>query len=96
MSQVSFYDIDTASKKIKPIIRVMRQYFSSAPGTYYSDSLFYVSLGLHKIAPKHHDRVILLDIDVKFEKSIFPLFDKFSELVSDSDVGFECSSAVNG
>lgn len=55
----------------------MQEHFSSVPGTYYSDSLFYLSLGLYKIAPLHHDKVILLDVDVKFQNSIEELHQHF-------------------
>lgn len=59
----------------------MQEHFSSVPGTYYSDSLFYLSLGLYKIAPSHHNKVILLDVDVKFQNSIEHLYEYFQKWV---------------
>lgn len=76
-----FYNIEDASEKIKPIIETMQSYFSSVPGTYYSDSLFYMSLALHKIAPENQSKVILLDIDLKFKTNISQLYRLFSKWV---------------
>ncbi|CAG9813914.1 unnamed protein product [Phaedon cochleariae] len=74
----SFYDIEESAKKIQDIVEVMTPHFSSKPGTYYSDALFYISLGLYRIAPQNQDFAILLDCDLYFKKDIALLFNQFS------------------
>ncbi|KAG5890576.1 hypothetical protein JTB14_012704 [Gonioctena quinquepunctata] len=46
-------------------------------GTYYSDALFYISLGLYRIAPLNQNIAILLDCDLYFKKDIGLLFNEF-------------------
>lgn len=46
-------------------------------GTYYSDALFYISLGLYRIAPKSQQIGILLDCDLFFKQDIHSLFKQF-------------------
>lgn len=46
-------------------------------GSYYSDALFYLSLGIHRIAPLEQNEIILLDCDLSFESSIEELFEEF-------------------
>ncbi|KAJ8958857.1 hypothetical protein NQ318_019622 [Aromia moschata] len=75
----SFYDIEESAKKIQDIVEVMTPYFSSKPGTYYSDALFYISLGLYRIAPKNQDIAILLDCDLYFKKDVALLFNEFDK-----------------
>lgn len=51
--------------------------FKFFPGTYYSGALFYISLGLYRIAPKTQQRAILLDCDLYFKKDVLLLFKQF-------------------
>lgn len=46
-------------------------------GTYYSDALFYLSLGLHRIATKKQTKAIMLDCDVQFVQDVFLLYKEF-------------------
>nr|CAI5820045.1 unnamed protein product [Callosobruchus analis] len=69
----SFYDIDESARKIQDIVEVMTPYFSSKPGTYYSDALFYISLGLYRIAPQSQQYAILLDCDLFKPTALFGL-----------------------
>lgn len=46
------------------------------PGTYYSDSLFYLSLGLYRIAPKKQMGAVMLDCDLYFKDDIKHLFNE--------------------
>ncbi|XP_060516960.1 xyloside xylosyltransferase 1 [Cylas formicarius] len=73
----SFYDFDECASKIGDIVSTMTPFFSSKPGTYYSDALFYISLGLYRIAPVTQDTAILLDCDLYFKKDIALLFEEF-------------------
>lgn len=57
----------------------MLPYFSSQPGAYYSDALFFISLGLHKVAPPTQSRAILLDVDTMIVDDIAQLFQEFNK-----------------
>lgn len=60
----------------------MSPLLGSRPGTYYSDSLFFLSLGLHKIASADQDYAVMLDADIKIKvdiKEIFKEFDHFGQ-----------------
>ncbi|CAG9859498.1 unnamed protein product [Phyllotreta striolata] len=83
----SFYDIEDCAKKIQDIVEVMTPHFSSKPGTYYSDALFYISLGLYRIAPLNQHYAILLDCDLYFKKDISLLFDEFAKFKSSALFG---------
>ena len=53
----------------------------STSHTYYKDPLFFLSLFLHRIFPEEISRVIMLDIDLRFEHDIeelYQLFDQFN------------------
>ncbi|GJQ78856.1 hypothetical protein Trydic_g8648 [Trypoxylus dichotomus] len=72
----SFYDVGASAKLIEDIVDIMTPHFSSRPGTYYSDSLFYLSLGLYRIAPKAQKQAVMLDCDLYFKDDITHLFDE--------------------
>jgi len=58
----------------------MKPHFSSASGSYYSDDLFFLSLGLHLISPL--DKVVLVDLDTEFRADpaiLFQFFDLFTD-----------------
>lgn len=48
-------------------------------GTYYSDALFYLSLGLYRIAPESQDLAIMIDCDVEFRKDVALLYEEFKK-----------------
>lgn len=67
-------------------LRLQRQPFVF-PGSYYSDALFYISLGMHRIVdPKMH-RGILVDCDVVFRSDAKLLFDQFHRFTEDNLFG---------
>ena len=55
----------------------MRKYFTSQPDSYYSDALFFISLGLHKIADDQNYG-IMIDVDTKIQIDVKLLFDEFN------------------
>lgn len=65
----------------------MMPFFSSNPGSYYSDALFYLSLGLHRIADPQMNRAILIDCDVVFRTDVRLLFDEFKHFSTDNIFG---------
>lgn len=56
----------------------MSPHFSSKPGTYYSDALFFLSLGLHRIAPSDQKFAAMFDADTKFRRDVKDLFEEFN------------------
>lgn len=73
----TFYEVKEAAGRIKDIVEALTPHFSSSPGTYYSDALFYMSLGLHRIAPKEQTRIVMLDCDLLVKEDVGLLFDEF-------------------
>jgi len=54
----------------------MQKFFSYKPGAYYSDSLFFLSIVIHRLLPDLH-KVIMLDCDLKFNADIAELYQHF-------------------
>ncbi|KAL1116649.1 hypothetical protein AAG570_005121 [Ranatra chinensis] len=80
--KVIYYDIKEVTAKMGGLVDSMRVHFTSQPGGYYSDSLFFVSLILHHVAPLHQTQVVMLDVDTKLLEDIvllFREFDRFNE-----------------
>lgn len=73
----TLYDVEDCATKLSDIVYILLPYFSSNPGSYYSDALFYLSLGLHKIVDPLMRRAILIDCDVVFRTDVKLLFDQF-------------------
>lgn len=75
-------DTDDLAKKLHEVIKEMQQHFSYKPGAYYSHSLFFLSIAIHRVMPETLHRVIMMDADLKFNndvKELFDLFDNFSD-----------------
>jgi xylosyl alpha-1,3-xylosyltransferase len=65
---------------VKNVIAAMKPHFSSTQGSYYSDDLFFLSLGLHLISPL--EKVVLVDLDTELRADpaiLYQFFDLFSE-----------------
>lgn len=75
----TLYSVDDCAAKISDISRIMMPYFSSHPGSYYSDALFYLSLGLHRVVDVNMRRAILIDCDVVFRTDVKRLFEEFDK-----------------
>ncbi|KAK5646438.1 hypothetical protein RI129_004902 [Pyrocoelia pectoralis] len=82
-----FYDINEVSNIMLDIVEVLTPHFSSKPGTYYSDALFYISLGLYRVAPADQDIAVMLDCDLYFKDDILLLFKEFDWFKSDALFG---------
>ena len=74
---MQYYNVHKLASKIEDIVSVMSPHFSSKPGTYYSDALFFLSLGLHRIASEDQDLAVMLDADTKLRADIKDLFKEF-------------------
>ncbi|XP_034935870.1 xyloside xylosyltransferase 1 [Chelonus insularis] len=77
--QVQYYDVHKLALQLEDIVSVMSLKFSSKPGTYYSDALFFLSLGLHRIASPQQKVAVMLDVDTKLREDIKELFQEFEE-----------------
>ncbi|XP_012217254.1 xyloside xylosyltransferase 1 [Linepithema humile] len=76
--EVFYYDVHKLAVQLEDIVSIMSPHFSSKPGTYYSDALFFLSLGLHRIAPNCQRLAIMFDADTKFRKDVKNLFEEFN------------------
>lgn len=74
---MEYYDVNKCVGEIEDIVIAMSPHFRSKPGTYYSDALFFLSIGLYRIAPLEQQKVVMIDVDVKFNRDIKELFDEF-------------------
>lgn len=50
--QVVFHDVAVLTDKLFPVVEAMQKHFSAGSGTYYSDSIFFLSVAMHQIMPK--------------------------------------------
>lgn len=50
--QVVFHDVGVLTDKLFPVVEAMQKHFSAGSGTYYSDSIFFLSVAMHQIMPK--------------------------------------------
>ncbi|XP_053315567.1 xyloside xylosyltransferase 1 [Spea bombifrons] len=85
--KVIFHDVSALTEKLFPIVEAMQKHFSAGTGTYYSDSIFFLSVALHRIMPKDISRIIQLDLDLKFKTNIRELFEEFDNFLQDSVIG---------
>ncbi|XP_054271145.1 xyloside xylosyltransferase 1 [Macrosteles quadrilineatus] len=76
--KVRFYDVRNITLQLSKLTSSMLPYFTSQPGSYYSDALFFISLGLHQVAPESQNRAIMLDVDTKVVADIALLFHEFN------------------
>lgn len=80
-------DVDLLAKKLHHIVSQMQKYFSYSPSSYYGDSLFFLSIGIHKILDPRVDKLIMLDSDLKFKEDIRHLYELFNEFNSNQIIG---------
>jgi lipopolysaccharide biosynthesis glycosyltransferase len=73
---VLYYNVEYLAEELQDIVSAMQPHFSSQPGTYYSDALFFLSLGLHRIA-LGQQRAVMFDADIKLQANIEELFQEF-------------------
>lgn len=80
-------DIDSLTGLLLDIIHGLQQFFSSKQDTYYSQSLFFLSLAIHRIMPSTLKKLIMLDVDLKFEADIGQLFGHFDRFTDTNIIG---------
>ncbi|XP_017728970.1 PREDICTED: xyloside xylosyltransferase 1 isoform X2 [Rhinopithecus bieti] len=85
--KVIFHDVAVLTDKLFPIVEAMQKHFSAGSGTYYSDSIFFLSVAMHQIMPKEILRLIQLDLDLKFKTNIRELFEEFDSFLPGAIIG---------
>uniref|UniRef100_A0A182QIM4 Xyloside xylosyltransferase 1 n=1 Tax=Anopheles farauti TaxID=69004 RepID=A0A182QIM4_9DIPT len=83
----TLYHVQDCAEKIGDIVHGMMPLFNYRSGSYYSDALFLLSLGLHRIVDRNMRRAILIDCDVVFRASVKELFDQFELFAPDQLFG---------
>uniref|UniRef100_A0A182NHI8 Xyloside xylosyltransferase 1 n=1 Tax=Anopheles dirus TaxID=7168 RepID=A0A182NHI8_9DIPT len=83
----TLYHVQDCAEKIGDIVHGMLPLFNYRSGSYYSDALFLLSLGLHRIVDRSMRRAILIDCDVVFRASVKELFDQFDLFAPDQLFG---------
>lgn len=84
---MQYYDVHKLAVQLEDIVSVMSPKFSSKPGTYYSDALFFLSLGLHRIASPNQKFAVMLDVDTKLRKDVKELFKEFDSFGNEALFG---------
>jgi lipopolysaccharide biosynthesis glycosyltransferase len=82
-----FHDKDEWTAKIFPLVEAMQKHFSSGKGSYYNDSIFFLSIGMHRILPPEIERIVKLDFDVRFETNLYLLFQEFDRFGAENLIG---------
>lgn len=85
--KVTFHDVNALTEKLFPIVEAMQKHFSAGSGTYYSDSIFFLSVAMHRIMPEEITRILQLDLDVKYRTNIRELFEEFDKFPSGAVIG---------
>ncbi|MEQ2253340.1 Xyloside xylosyltransferase 1 [Ilyodon furcidens] len=49
--EIIFHDVVELTQKLFPIVEAMQKHFSAGSGAYYSDSIFFLSVAMHRIMP---------------------------------------------
>ncbi|EPY85284.1 hypothetical protein CB1_000389031 [Camelus ferus] len=52
LKPVVFHDVGVLTDRLFPVVEAMQKHFSAGSGTYYSDSIFFLSVAMHQIMPK--------------------------------------------
>lgn len=47
-----FHDLEVLAQKLQPTVEAMQKLFSAGAGSYYGDSLFFLSVAMHHIMPR--------------------------------------------
>lgn len=85
--KVSPYYIEDFAREYSGMIEVMQAYFTSKPGTYYSQALFFASVRMPDLVPSDVTRLIFIDVDTKFQDSITKLAAHFDDFEGEQMLG---------
>ncbi|KAM9036972.1 xyloside xylosyltransferase 1 [Sarcophilus harrisii] len=85
--KVIFHDVAVLTEKLFPVVEAMQKHFSAGSGTYYGDSIFFLSVAMHQIMPKEISQIIQLDLDLKHKTNIRELFEEFDNFPPGAVIG---------
>ncbi|XP_015284557.1 PREDICTED: xyloside xylosyltransferase 1 [Gekko japonicus] len=85
--KVIFHDVAVLTEKLLPIVEGMQRLFSAGNGTYYSDSIFFLSVAMHRVMPREISRIIQVDLDVEYRTNIRELFEEFDNFPEGAVIG---------
>ncbi|XP_015216702.1 xyloside xylosyltransferase 1 [Lepisosteus oculatus] len=85
--EVVFHDVSTLTEKLFPIVEAMQKHFSAGSGAYYSDSIFFLSVAMHRIMPADLKQIVQLDLDLKYRSNIRELFQEFTRFPAGAVIG---------
>ncbi|XP_010869729.2 xyloside xylosyltransferase 1 [Esox lucius] len=85
--EVGFHDVAVLTQKLFPIVEAMQKHFSAGSGAYYSDAIFFLSVAMHHIMPQDLQRIVQLDLDVKYRSNIRELFLQFERFPPGAVIG---------
>ncbi|XP_023210796.1 xyloside xylosyltransferase 1-like isoform X1 [Centruroides sculpturatus] len=83
--QVDFYHVDNVVDPLHEMVSYMQPHFTYKEGAYYSDALFFLSIGIHRVFP--HKKLIMMDIDIKFLSDVKELHSHFKKFGSNAVIG---------
>ncbi|XP_063162271.1 xyloside xylosyltransferase 1 isoform X2 [Candoia aspera] len=85
--KVVFHDVEVLAQRLLPTVEAMQKLFSAGAGSYYSDSIFFLSVAMHHIMPKEISRIIQVDLDVEYRANIRELFQEFDNFPEGAVIG---------
>ncbi|XP_065191116.1 xyloside xylosyltransferase 1-like [Sycon ciliatum] len=90
--QTIFYDSEAIAKRVSAFVTDLRSSFSSGPGNYFNNAVFFIAPVLHELLPAGTssnavERVIFLDTDLKLQADIAELYDEFEHFKPGQLVG---------
>uniref|UniRef100_A0A8C4QJ23 Xyloside xylosyltransferase 1 n=1 Tax=Eptatretus burgeri TaxID=7764 RepID=A0A8C4QJ23_EPTBU len=83
LSPVSLHSAQQLAAQLVPLVQTMQRHFSAGTSSYFGDSIFFLSVAMHRILPL----VILLDLDLKFKTNIRVLFTEFDRFKENAAIG---------
>lgn len=81
-----FHHVQVITKPIDALLPTLELHFSYKPGSYYSGSVFFTSLILHRVF-RDIDQSILLDVDVQLNGNLTDLNDYFDHFQPNALIG---------
>ena len=85
--KISMYNIQLVETAILPYHHNMMKYFSNESNLYYNRTIFFVEAVLHKVLPEVIKKVLVFDIDVKFNSSVLKLYHHFQYFSQSNLIG---------
>ncbi|XP_078676479.1 xyloside xylosyltransferase 1-like [Branchiostoma floridae x Branchiostoma belcheri] len=85
--KLSFHDPAQLTETLYPIVQPMQEKFSAGAKSYYGDSIFFLSVGMHQVFSAETKRIVQLDCDLKFRSDVRELFDMFDRFESGNVIG---------